>query len=162
MSMRLLFSISLTLGCCFGALAAEQSAPSETKSDVAQPPRKLPADRSGKPRKGKVSYYSHKLSGKVMADGTKMNPKSNAAASKTLPLGTIARVTNLRNGKSAVVEIKDRGPYVKGRIVDVSPTTADKLEIRSKGTAPVEVAPIEMPQPDGGVDSARPPSALSR
>ena len=86
-----------------------------------------------------------------MADGTKMNPQSNAAASKTLPLGTKARVTNLDTGNSEVVEIRDRGPYVKDRIVDVSPKTADKLGLKKDGTAPVEVKPIEVPQPDGSV-----------
>jgi len=103
-------------------------------------------DRSGKPRKGEASYYGRKFYKKKMADGTHMDPQSNAAASKTLPLGTKARVTNLENGNSDVVEIKDRGPYAKNRIVDVSPKTADKLGIKKDGTAPVEVKPIEVPQ----------------
>ena len=80
-----------------------------------------------------------------------MNPQSNVAASKTLPLGTKARVTNLENGSSDVVEIKDRGPYAKDRIVDVSPQTADKLGLKKDGTAPVEVKPLEVPQADGSV-----------
>jgi rare lipoprotein A len=83
-----------------------------------------------------------------MADGTPMNPQSNVAASRTLPLGTKAEVTNLENGKSEVVEIRDRGPYVKGRIIDVSPKVADKLDIKEQGVAPVEVAPIEIPGRD--------------
>jgi rare lipoprotein A len=86
-----------------------------------------------------------------MADGTPMNPQSNVAASKTLPLGTKAQVTNLENGKTDTVEIRDRGPYVKNRIVDVSPKTADKLGLKENGTAPVEVKPIEVSQPDGSV-----------
>jgi rare lipoprotein A len=80
-----------------------------------------------------------------------MNPQSNAAASKTLPLGTKAKVTNLKNGSSAVVEIRDRGPYVQNRIVDVSPKTADQLGLKKDGTAPVEVKPVEVPQSDGSV-----------
>jgi rare lipoprotein A len=60
-------------------------------------------------------------------------------------------VTNLDNGKSAVVEIRDRGPYVDGRIVDVSPHTARQLGMQQQGVAPVEVAPIEVPQADGSV-----------
>ncbi len=83
-----------------------------------------------------------------MADGTPMNPDSNVAASKTLPLGTKAKVTNLDNGKSAVVDIRDRGPYVDGRIVDVSPKVAKKLEMTQEGVAPVAVTPIELPKPD--------------
>jgi rare lipoprotein A len=108
-------------------------------------------DRSGKPRKGKASYYGQKFYSKKMADGTSMNPQSDSAASKTLPLGTKARVTNLENGKNEVVEIRDRGPYVKDRIVDVSPKTADKLGLKENGTAPVEVKPVEVPQADGSV-----------
>lgn len=104
-------------------------------------------DRSGKPRKGKASFYGKKFHGKKMADGTPMNPQSNVAASKTLPLGTKAKVTNLENGKSAVVEIRDRGPYVPGRIVDLSPKIADKLDIKEQGVAPVEVKPIDIPKP---------------
>jgi peptidoglycan lytic transglycosylase len=108
-------------------------------------------DRSGKTRKGKASYYGQKFYSKKMADGTPMNPQSNVAASKTLPLGTKAQVTNLENGKTDEVEIRDRGPYVKNRIVDVSPKTADKLGLKENGTAAVEVKPIEVPQPDGSV-----------
>ena len=86
-----------------------------------------------------------------MADGTPMNPNANIAASKTLPLGTEARVTNLRNGKSTVVQIRDRGPYAKGRILDLSPHAAQALDVGRAGVAPVEVAPITVPQPDGSV-----------
>ncbi|SAK96810.1 RlpA-like lipoprotein [Caballeronia hypogeia] len=108
-------------------------------------------DRSGKARRGKASYYSRSFYRKKMSDGTKMNPQSNAAASKTLPLGTSARVTNLENGNSDVVQIRDRGPHVKDRIVDVSPKTADNLGMKKDGTALVEVKPIDVPQLDGSV-----------
>jgi rare lipoprotein A len=65
-------------------------------------------------------------------------------------LGTIAKVTNLETGKSAIVTIRDRGPYVKGRIVDLSPATAWLIGIdRKKGIARVEVAPISVPLLDG-------------
>ena len=71
-----------------------------------------------------------------MADGSPMNPNANTAASKTLPLGTTARVTNLESGKSAVVEIRDRGPYVPGRIVDVTKLGPDiRIEVAGAGTA---------------------------
>src|SRR5690242_12120299 len=87
-----------------------------------------------------------------MADGGKMDPHGDNAASKTLPLGTRARVTNIDTGQSAVVTIQDRGPYVKGRIVDLSPATARDVGITPKdGIAPVEVAPIAVPLPDGSV-----------
>lgn len=108
-------------------------------------------DRTGKARHGKASYYGPKFYSRKMADSTPMDPQSNAAASKTLPLGTTARVTNLKNGKSEVVEIRDRGPYVKDRIVDVSPKTADELGLKKEGTAPVEVKPLSVPSAASGV-----------
>jgi rare lipoprotein A len=132
------------------AVAGSDPAPA---ADSKQAPAKA-LDRSGKAHKGKASYYGKQFHGKKMADGTPMDPHSNVAASKTLPLGTKARVTNLENGKSETVEIRDRGPYVDGRIVDVSPTVADRLGIRKQGVAPVEVKPLEVPQKDGSVKSA--------
>lgn len=113
---------------------------------------KASQDLSGHKRVGKASFYAKHLAGKKMADGTRLDPQHDVAASKTLPLGTTAKVTNLENGKSAVVTIKDRGPYVKGRIVDLSPAAAAKVGITPKhGTAQVEVTPISVPQPDGSV-----------
>ena len=91
-----------------------------------------------------------------MADGTRMNPRNDSAASKTLPLGTTAKVTNLETGESAVVTIRDRGPYVKGRIVDLTPATAEKVGIdRHEGVSKVEVTPITVPQPDASTKAAR-------
>jgi rare lipoprotein A len=81
-----------------------------------------------------------------------MDPQTNNAASRTLPLGTTAKVTNLETGKSAVVTIQDRGPYVDGRIVDLSPATAQQIGItKREGIAKVEVAPIAVPMPDGRI-----------
>jgi rare lipoprotein A len=103
-------------------------------------------DRSGRQRIGKASFYAERYSGRTMADGTPMRPSSNNAASLTLPLGTTARVTNLETGKSAIITIRDRGPYVKGRIVDLSPTTATLIGISQRqGLALVAVTPIALP-----------------
>ncbi len=109
-------------------------------------------DVSGHERIGVASFYAKSFSGKAMADGAPMDPHGSNAASKTLPLGTVAKVTNLESGKSAVVRIEDRGPYVEGRIVDLSPTTARKIGIsRRQGISRVAVAPIAVPLPDGRV-----------
>ena len=107
-------------------------------------------DRSGSRQVGKASFYADMFFGRKMADGTPMDPNDDNAASKTLPLGTKARVTNLATGQSAVVTIQDRGPYVDGRIVDLSPATAEKIGLtKEAGLATVEVAPIAVPLPDG-------------
>jgi rare lipoprotein A len=122
-------------------------------------------DRSGKARKGKASFYARSFAGKKMADGTRMDPNANIAASRTLPLGTKVQVTNLENGRSAVVEIRDRGPYVDGRIVDLSPKVAKKLKMVDDGVASVVVAPIQVPQADGSLkpgDGALPATELAQ
>jgi rare lipoprotein A len=138
--------------CCLStAFAAHTEGSPHHRHASTQTARHAGLDHSGKVRKGKASYYGRHFYKKKMADGSRMDPQSNVAASKTLPLGTTARVTNLENGKSEVVEIRDRGPYVRNRIVDVSPTTADKLGMKKDGTAPVKVEPLEVPQPDGSV-----------
>lgn len=143
-----------------------QQVTASTEAEARAVQKTLKADTTGKKRRGKASYYHDNFAGKKMADGTRMNPRSNNAASKTLPLGTRAKVTNLENGKSAVVEIKDRGPYVGGRIVDVSPKTASELGMKKDGVAPVEVAPIAVPLPDGsikpGVAAAGADTSVSR
>lgn len=152
-NVRVRLCLFLFLSCCVSTVLPAQENPSSAHASEAspKPAHQKSLDRSGKTRKGKASYYGREFYAKKMADGTPMNPQSNAAASKTLPLGTKAKVTNLQNGKSEVVEIKDRGPYVKNRIVDVSPKTADKLGLKKDGTAPVEVKPVEVPQIDGTV-----------
>jgi rare lipoprotein A len=137
--------------------AAMQS-PGEGETAAASPQREDPAvtkpplDRSGRKRVGKASLYAKKFAGRKMADGQLMQPRGDNAASKTLPLGTTAKVTNLETGKSAVVTIQDRGPYVKGRIVDLSPATAQRLGIDpGSGVAKVAVTPITVPLADGTV-----------
>jgi len=121
-------------------------APHEDKSE------KLPADLSGREKVGKASVYARRFAGHKMANGKPMEPTENNAASKTLPMGTTAKVTNVETGKSAVVKIEDRGPYVKGRILDLSPSTAQKIGVDPKeGVAKVSVEPIAVPLPDGNV-----------
>jgi rare lipoprotein A len=139
--------------CVRAAGATERFAqPMAASSPQARSAGKPSADLSGHRRVGKASFYAKKFAGRKMADGTPMDPHRDNAASKTLPLGTTARVTNLDTGQSAVVTIKDRGPYVQGRIVDLSPSTALKVGITpATGVAKVEVAPIAVPMPDGSV-----------
>ena len=109
-------------------------------------------DRTGRKRFGKASIYAPMFAGRKMADGTRMQPTSNNAASRTLPLGTTAKVTNLETGKTAVVTIHDRGPYVAGRIVDLSPATARDIGLdRRTGVTRVVVAPIAIPMRNGNI-----------
>ena len=107
-------------------------------------------------QRGKASYYGREFNGRRMANGRRFDPRSNSAANRTLPLGTRARVTNLENGRRQTVTIEDRGPHVRGRVLDVSPRTAENLGMKERGTVPVEVVPVEVPQAGG---EARPAEA---
>jgi rare lipoprotein A len=111
----------------------------------------LAVDHSGRRQQGHASYYAPKFTGRRTAAGGHFDPNSDSAASKTLPLGTTAKVTNLENGRTATVTVQDRGPHLAGRIVDVSPRTADRLALKKSGVSPVAVDPIAVPQPDGSV-----------
>ena len=134
-------------------LATEQPASRQRRSAQRLSPQvKAPIDRTGKKRVGKASFYAHMFAGRKMADGKQMDPQNDNAASRTLPLGTTAKVTNLETGKSAFVTIQDRGPYVDGRIVDLSPATAQEIGISHRqGVARVEVSPLAVPLPNGGI-----------
>jgi rare lipoprotein A len=124
-------------------------ATTQTADTAKQHAAKPALDRSGKKRVGVASVYAHRFVGRKMADGTRMSADDDNAASRTLPLGTQARVTNLQNGQSTTVTIQDRGPYAKGRIVDLSPKTAEEIGIsREQGVAKVEVKPIVLPPRD--------------
>ena len=130
--------------------AAPSTAQATPPARIASAPAKQ--DLSGRKRVGKASFYAKQFSGRKMADGRPMDPQRDNAASRTLPLGTRAKVTNLETGQSADVTIQDRGPYVPGRIVDLSPSTAQQVGITpKKGVARVDVAPIGVPLPDGCV-----------
>ncbi|MBP2298311.1 septal ring lytic transglycosylase RlpA family protein [Azospirillum picis] len=97
--------------------------------------------------KGEASFYSHKFHGRTTANGETMNQNKPTAASRALPLGTKATVTNEENGRSVDVIVNDRGPYVDGRVIDLSRSAAKKLDMIDDGTAPVkvEVKPSEQP-----------------
>jgi rare lipoprotein A len=91
---------------------------------------------------GTASYYGGKFHGRKTASGERFNQEALTAAHKTLPLGTQVRVTNLRNGESVDVKINDRGPYVRGRIIDLSKGAARELRMINAGTAKVKVEVI--------------------
>jgi peptidoglycan lytic transglycosylase len=112
---------------------------------------KAQIDHSGQKQKGRASYYARHFDHRKMADGNRFDPNSGVAASKTLPLGTMAKVTNEQNGRSAMVKVQDRGPYARGRVVDVTPKVAGELDMKKAGVAPVVVAPVAVPQSDGSI-----------
>ena len=88
---------------------------------------------------GQASYYADKFRGRRTASGSVYRPGRRTAAHNTLPFGTVVRVTNPRNHRSVKVTITDRGPHVKGRIIDLSKKAARKIGILDAGVAPVEL-----------------------
>ncbi|MEM7146039.1 MAG: septal ring lytic transglycosylase RlpA family protein [Verrucomicrobiota bacterium] len=99
---------------------------------------------SGHVSHGKASWYSIKTNrGTVTASGERLSNSAATAAHKTLPFGTKVKVTNLTNGRSEVVRITDRGPYIKGRIIDVTIGTAERLGMVTAGVVPVTVEVME-------------------
>lgn len=89
--------------------------------------------------KGKASYYANRHHNKKTASGTLYHRDSMFCAHKKHPFGTLLRVKNLKNEKEVVVKVIDRGPFVRGRIVDLSRAAADSLGFIKAGTARVEV-----------------------
>lgn len=92
---------------------------------------------------GIASYYSYEFHGRKTANGEIFDKDKPSAAHRTFPLGTIARVTNLKNGKSIILRINDRGPFKSGRIIDVSYAAAVQLDFVKEGTAKVRIEVLE-------------------
>jgi rare lipoprotein A len=118
----------------------------EIKKDVAKLEASKPAAttavesnyRVTSSQAGMASFYGTE-SGSQTASGQRFNPNAMTAAHRTLPFGTRVRVTNKRNGRSVVVTINDRGPFIRGRIIDLSTAAAGVIGMRSSGVAPVSV-----------------------
>ncbi len=87
---------------------------------------------------GIASWYGAEFAGKKTASGEVFDPASFTAAHRTLPFGTTLRVTNTHNGKSVLVKVNDRGPFVSGRVLDVSRAAAEILDMITTGTAPIK------------------------
>lgn len=91
---------------------------------------------------GQASYYGRKWNGRKTSSGEVFNTDSFTCAHRTLPFGTLLKVTNKKNGKTVVVRVTDRGPFVKGRIVDLSMAAAKQIDMIHSGVAPVEIAQV--------------------
>lgn len=92
---------------------------------------------------GIASYYADKFVGRTTADGSKYKHNKLTAAHKTLPFDTKVKVTNLSNKKSVIVVINDRGPFVKGRIIDLSKSAAKKLDFIDDGITKVKIKVLD-------------------
>ena len=99
----------------------------------------VPQDYEDYEETGIASWYGDQFHGKKTANGEYYNMRTMTAAHPTLPLPSMVRVTNLRNGKSVIARVNDRGPFSKNRVIDVSEKAAIALDFKNKGTTEVKV-----------------------
>ena len=125
------------------ALAKPQAAaePAKDKTVAVRTVETEKTYRTTSSQTGQASYYGYGA-GSQTASGARFNPNAMTAAHRTLPFGTKVRVTNKRNGKMVIVTINDRGPFIRGRIIDLSTAAAGVIGMRSAGVAPVLVERI--------------------
>ncbi len=112
---------------------------------VPEKPAKVTKSAPEKPRqwsKGLASFYADSFEGKLTASGEPYRATKLTAAHRSLPFGTKVLVERLDNGRSVVVTINDRGPFVEGRIIDLSRSAAKELKMRSSGTVKVRIAKV--------------------
>jgi rare lipoprotein A len=113
--------------------------PASKSVSSASLPRKIAFGNVNLSFQGMASWYGYDGSGNKTASGERYNPEGLTAAHRSLPMGTKIRVTNTRNGRSVVVRINDRGPFIRGRIIDLSAGAARLLGMISSGVAPVSL-----------------------
>ena len=128
--LTLLFLLTSLAGC-----STQTPLPTPPPSAV-QPPS---APGASFTQTGLASFYGRAHDGKTTANGDSFNLEGFTAAHRTLPFGTRVRVTNLENGRTVTVTITDRGPYVRGRIVDISLAAARALDMQDKGVTRVRL-----------------------
>lgn len=141
LGLALLMSVPLSLGCAsvpHGHLATDLASVGEP---VAPAPTAV-ARAVSAAQIGIASFYHSALVGRLTANGDRYDERALTAAHRTLDLGTRVRVTNLENRKSVVVTVNDRGPYAKGRIIDLSRRAARVLGFVHDGVTRVKVEPL--------------------
>lgn len=171
-------------GCASRPSSGDGPPPAPQKDPWAAPepePAALPRSRYGNPdqyevfgkryfvrqesrgfvQEGLASWYGQKFHGRRTSSGEPFDMYALSAAHKELPIPCIARVTNLRNGRSLLLRINDRGPFHANRILDLSWAAAVRLDVIAYGTAPIRLEVVEAPQiaPEVAAPSARPQAA---
>lgn len=125
------------------AVALAMLAACATRRQASSRPVSGPASAAVQPQAlsahGMAGWVGQEFAGRTTANGEIFDPMLMTAAHRTLPFGSHVRVTNLRNGRSVVVVVNDRGPFIRGRVIDVSTRAAEALGFRNAGVARVRV-----------------------
>ncbi len=143
---KLTYPSSLCAALLFALpVTTAHSAPStEVRSTSFVAAKKSTRHHVRKPQTGKASYYANRFNGRRTASGHLYYQDAYTAAHRTLPLGTWVKVTNIRNQRSVVVQITDRGPFADpSRIIDLSHRSASDLEMRESGVVPVRLEVVQ-------------------
>jgi rare lipoprotein A len=129
------------LAACVHGPRAEREPPASAETRLRPTPDEEDedADADGRGQVGVASYYGHRFHGRLTASGTRYDMHALTCAHRTLPFGTRLRVTHLETGRTVVVTVTDRGPFARGRVVDLSLEAAKRLGIVSRGVARVRV-----------------------
>ena len=143
----LALAIALVIG--YGVTLAEAQTPPSASAPPAPAAAPGPAlvGAVGETQTGLAAYYSRRLQGGRTASGERFNNGALTTAHQTLPFGTRARVTNLRNNKSVVLRVNDRGPTQPNRVIDVSRAAAERLGFVRAGLTEVKIEVIGVPKP---------------
>jgi rare lipoprotein A len=128
------------------AAAVTGCAKKKPRVSVARPPAHAAPAPVGSTERGMASWYGHPYHGRPAADGEIYDMEKLVAAHRTLPFQTYVRVRNLRNDKTVDVRIIDRGPFVSGRVIDLSHAAAKEIDLIGPGVGQVEITVIQSPQ----------------
>ncbi|GAB5533847.1 MAG: hypothetical protein Rubg2KO_00960 [Rubricoccaceae bacterium] len=132
---RTLFFAALALGLMAAPVEAQRIAPGGKRAEA-------------RVQSGVASYYARSLHGNRTANGERYNHGAMTVAHKSLPFGTLLRVRSQHSGRAVLVRVNDRGPFIRGRVLDLSGAAADRLRMRQRGTARVSyeiVDPATLP-----------------
>jgi rare lipoprotein A len=133
---------SMSFSCVSTASADKDKKTTPDKKSKTKP--KVKKGAKGSIEKGKATWYGGKWHGRKTANGEIYDKRTMTAAHKTLPFDTIVKVTNLKNNKTVELRINNRGPYGKGRIIDVSEVAAEKLDMVNAGVVPCTVEVLKV------------------
>jgi rare lipoprotein A len=143
--------VTLLLAVSMSGCGESQPPPVTPVTNAAPPPPQIQPTPKPVEKTVKASYYGPGFSGLKTASGEPFNPNAMTAASKTLPLGSVVHVTNPKTGRSVTVRINDRGPYVKGRSLDLSKGAARKIGLT--GVERVKIHKVKIPSETEAVET---------
>ncbi|MGH9359657.1 MAG: septal ring lytic transglycosylase RlpA family protein [Terriglobia bacterium] len=146
--------LKIAIGLGVAALVA-MSAPSKAGTPAAYAPISLCSTGKAAWKKGVASWYGEEFQGDPTASGEAFNMNALTAAHRNLPLGTEIKVTNLRNHRSLVLRVNDRGPFIPGRMLDVSRAAARRLGFAGRGLAPIRIDVVKLPKDCQGESACR-------